>query len=101
MVKNYQRIKLFPWWIKYNFGLTEESELKDKIILLATEMNLEKKWIKNIIRHAVSEFSKKGLGLDYYGYHNIDHELEATYFTLLSANGHLLQRNEKQYHFFK
>jgi len=40
----YQRIKLFPWWIKYNIGLTEESELKDKIIRLATEMNLEKKW---------------------------------------------------------
>ena len=27
----YHRIKLFPWWIKYNIGLTEESELKDKI----------------------------------------------------------------------
>ncbi len=89
----YQRIKLFPWWIKYNLGLTEESKLQDKIINLATSMNLEKKWIKKMIRHAVSEFSKKGLGSDYYGYHNIDHELEATYFTLLSANGHLLQNN--------
>lgn len=90
----YQRIKLFPWWIKYNLGLTEESKLQDKIILLATSMNLEKKWIKKMIRHAVSEFSKKGLGFDYYGYHNIDHELEATYFTLLSAKGHLLQDND-------
>jgi hypothetical protein len=42
----------------------------------------------------LSEFSKKGLGFDYYGYHNIDHELEATYFTLLSAKGHLLQDND-------
>jgi len=74
----YQRIKLFPWWIKYNLGLTEESELKNKIIHLATEMKLEKRWIKDIVRHAVSEFSKKGLGKDYYGYHNIEHELEAT-----------------------
>ena len=75
----YQRIKLFPWWIKYNIGLTEESELKDKIILLTTEeMNLEKRWTKNIVRHAISEFSKKGLGKDYYGYHNIEHELKAT-----------------------
>jgi len=95
-----QRIKLFPWWIKYNIGLTEESELKDKIIRLATEMNLDKKWIKNMIRHAISEFSKKGLGLDYYGYHNIDHELEAAYLTLLSANGHFKQNKETSFIIF-
>ncbi|MBD0361158.1 MAG: hypothetical protein ICV56_10655, partial [Nitrososphaeraceae archaeon] len=91
----HQRIKLFPWWVKYNFGLTNQADLKDKIISLAIEMNLEKRWTKKLIRHAVSEFSKKGLGLDYYGYHNIDHELQATYFTLLSANGHILQCNKK------
>jgi len=56
---------------------------------------LEKRWTKKLIRHAVSEFSKKGLGQDYYGYHNIDHELQATYFTLLSVNGHLLQCNKE------
>ena len=90
----YQRIKLFPWWIRYNVGLTEESDLKDKIIDLASEMNLDKSWTKKIVRHAISEFSKKGLGLDYYGYHNIDHELEATYFALLSAYGHIRQNSE-------
>ncbi|MGN6348770.1 MAG: hypothetical protein ACTHLL_03355, partial [Candidatus Nitrosocosmicus sp.] len=95
----YQRIKLFPWWIKYNIGLTEESELKDKIILIATEMKLEKRWVKKMIRHAISEFSKKGLGLDYYGYHNIDHELEATYFTLLSIKGHI-SKNKTDSFFF-
>ena len=92
----YQRIKLFPWWVKYNFGITNQSDLKDKIISLAIEMNLEKRWTKKLIRHAISEFSKKGLGQDYYGYHNIDHELQATYLTLLSANGHLLQCNKKE-----
>ena len=50
-------------------------------------MGLQDKWLHRIIRHAVSEFSKKGLGSDYYGYHNIDHELEAAYFVLLAANG--------------
>ena len=50
-------------------------------------MGLQDKWLQRIIRHAVSEFSKKGLGSDYYGYHNIDHELEAAYFVLLAANG--------------
>ncbi len=56
----YQRIKLFPWWAKYNFGLTNQSDLKEKIISIAIELNLEKR-VKKLIRHAVSEFSRKGL----------------------------------------
>lgn len=83
----YKRITLFPWWLRYNIGVAEEAVLKDNIIQLGTSMRLQDKWLKRIIRHTVSEFSKKGLGSDYYGYHNIDHELEATYFTLLAANG--------------
>ena len=79
----YKRLKLFPWWLRYNIGVAEEAVLKDKIIHLGTSVGLQDKWINRILRHAVSEFSKKGLGSDYYGYHNIDHELEAAYFTLL------------------
>jgi hypothetical protein len=81
----YKRFELFPWWLKYNLGITQESILRDNLIKLASEMGLPNKWTSKIIRHAVSEFSKKGLGADYYGYHNIDHELEATYFTLLTV----------------
>ena len=88
----YKRVKLFPWWIRYNIGIAKEAIIKDKIIELGTEMGLQDKWLDRIIRHAVSEFSKKGLGSDYYGYHNIDHELEAAYFTLLAADG----QNKKQ-----
>ncbi|HKG88262.1 MAG TPA: hypothetical protein VKA95_08040, partial [Nitrososphaeraceae archaeon] len=73
----YKRLKLFPWWLQYNIGIAKEAILKDKIIQLGTMMGLQDRWIHRIIRHAVSEFSKKGLGSDYYGYHNIDHELEA------------------------
>jgi hypothetical protein len=83
----YKRLKLFPWWILYNIGIAREAVIKDKIIQIGSAMGLQDKWLDRIIRHAVSEFSKKGLGSDYYGYHNIDHELEATYFTLLAANG--------------
>jgi len=83
----YKRIKLVPWWVRYNFGIAKEAVLKDKIVELASDMGLQDKWVKRIVRHAVSEFSKKGLGPDYYGYHTIDHELEATYFTLLAAKG--------------
>jgi len=82
----YKRLKLFPWWLRYNIGVAEEAVLKDKIIHLGTSVGLQDKWINKILRHAVSEFSKKGLGSDYYGYHNIDHELEAAYFTLLVVN---------------
>ena len=83
----YQRIKLTRWWLSYNFGVAKEAVLKDRIIKLATELDLQENWVRRVVRHAVSEFSKKGLGHDYYGYHTIDHELEATYFTLLVAKG--------------
>lgn len=83
----HKRLKLFPWWLNYNIGRAREAVLKDKIVQLGASMGLQDKWLNSIIRHAVSEFSKKGLGSDYYGYHNIDHELEAAYFTLLAVNG--------------
>jgi hypothetical protein len=95
----YQRFKLFPWWIRYNVGMTKEAALKDQIVKLAMSMDLERNWTKRVLRHAISEFSKKGLGSDYYGYHNIDHELEATYFTLLAAKGQLANgRNGSRHH---
>ena len=83
----YRRIRLVPWWLRYNMGMAEQADLRDKIIQLSTSMGLDDKIVSKIIRHAVSEFSKHGLGVDYYGYHNIDHELEVAYFTLLAANG--------------
>ncbi|MGI0036814.1 MAG: hypothetical protein ACRD99_00465 [Nitrososphaera sp.] len=83
----FRRFELSGWWLSYNRGLTYEALLKDRIIRLGTEAGLQDRWLKRILRHAVSEFAKKGLGPDYYGYHNIDHELEAAYFTLLSAIG--------------
>ncbi len=92
----YKRLKLFPWWLRYNIGIAKEAILKDKIIQLGTMMGLQDRWIHRIIRHAVSEFSKKGLGSDYYGYHNIDHELEAAYFALVAANGHYKQNKFSQ-----
>jgi hypothetical protein len=91
----YKRVKLFPWWLKYNVGLGQEAVLKDKIIQLGSKMGLQDKWLYRIIRHTVSEFSKKGLGTDYYGYHNINHELEAAYFTLLSASGQNKEEENK------
>ena len=90
-----QRIRLLPWWLSYNIGFAEEAVLKNKIVRLGSTMGLQDKWLQRILRHAVSEFSKKGLGADYYGYHNIDHELEAAYFTLLAANGYNVKEQAK------
>jgi hypothetical protein len=73
-----------PWWFRHNI---EQADLRDKIIKLSSSMGLDDKAISKIIRHVVSEFSKNGLGADYYGYHNIDHLLEVAYFTLLAAKG--------------
>lgn len=95
----YNRIKLFSWWLKYNIGIAHQAALKDKIVELATSMGLQDRWTNKILRHAVSEFSKKGLGPDYYGYHNIDHELEATYFALLALDGQL-KSSSKDYRKF-
>ena len=81
-----KRIELSGWWLNYHRGLTYEAMLRDRIIQLGAEVGFQDKWLRRILRHAISEFSKKGLGPDYYGYHNIDHELEAAYFTLLSAS---------------
>jgi hypothetical protein len=83
----YRRIRLVPWWLRYNRGIVEQAGLRDKISRLSSSMGLDGKLVSKITRHAVSEFSKHGLGIDYYGYHNIDHELEVAYFTLLAANG--------------
>ena len=92
----YKRLKLFPWWIRYNIGLAHEAVLRDKIINLGTSVGLQDKWLQRIIRHAVSEFSKKGLGSDYYGYHNIDHEFEAAYFVLLGLMDKLITMKKMQ-----
>ena len=60
---------------------------------MASDIGFQDRWTAALIRHAVSEFSKKGLGADYYGYHNIQHELEAAYFTLIAAYDHYRQEN--------
>jgi hypothetical protein len=90
-----QRIRLLPWWLSYNIGSAEEAVLKNKIVRLGSTMGLQDKWLQRVLRHAVSEFSKKGLGADYYGYHNIDHELEAAYFTLLAVNGYNMKEQAR------
>ena len=46
---------------------------------LATAANVK------LLDYTIQLFKDNGLFSDYYGYHNIDHELEVTYVTLLSG----------------
>jgi len=39
-------------------------------------------------------FESQGLGSDYYGYHNINHELEVTYVSLLAAKQNIVELSE-------
>ena len=95
--EHYKRVRLFPWWTRYNFGIAKEASYKDKILKLAKNMDFEIKATSRIIRHAVSEFSKYGLGSDYPGYHTINHNLEVAYISLLSAvNQKLENKIEKE-----
>ena len=53
---------------------------------LATEENVK------LLDYTIQLFKSNGLFSDYYGYHNVDHELEVTYVTLI-AGKHSLEEN--------
>ena len=58
--------------------------LKNKIQELLDESEKSEIFYK-MLDYTIHIFETQGLGRDYYGYHNIDHELEVTYITLLAA----------------
>lgn len=61
--------------------------LKNKIQELLISAGIEKTACYNrMLEYTIGIFEAQGLGQDYYGYHNIDHELEVAYITLLAAS---------------
>lgn len=72
-----------PFWIQYNTHKKSEIIIQEKIIEVGKLLEFDEVWLKTIIQYIVSEFTKKGLCDDYYGYHNVLHELESAYFTLI------------------
>ncbi len=44
-----------------------------------------------MLDYTIDLFESQGLGTDYYGYHNINHELEVTYVSLLAAKQEKIQ----------
>lgn len=60
--------------------------LRDEILSLMVECGLEEDSFTEMLDYTVELFETQGLGADYYGYHNINHELEVTYVALLAAS---------------
>ncbi len=57
--------------------------LRGEIINLASSCGLEKPCFTHMLDYTIELFESQGLGKDYYGYHNITHELEVTYVSLI------------------
>jgi len=76
--------------------------MRGKIKELAESCGLEECYIK-MLDYTIGLFESQGLGADYYGYHNINHELEVTYGTLLVSKFYLdrdeLAEDEARYLF--
>ena len=60
--------------------------LRNEILSQIVESGLDEDCYIEMLDYTVELFETQGLGADYYGYHNINHELEVTYVTLLAAN---------------
>ncbi len=66
--------------------ISRPQSLKNDISDLASLMGLDKPCYTEMLDFTIDLFESQGLGIEYYGYHNIEHELEVTYTTLVAAN---------------
>lgn len=58
---------------------------RENIVKLLHENGLRESSLVRMLDYAIELFETMGLGKEYYGYHNINHELAVTYIALLSA----------------
>ena len=68
--------------------------IRNAILDLLSSVNMATEENTKLLDYIIELFNKNGLSSDYYGYHNIDHELEVTYVTLMSA---INMFNEKKF----
>ncbi len=67
--------------------------MRNQIKELAESCGLDDDCYLKMLDYTIDLFETQGLGTDYYGYHNINHELEVTYTTLLFGK-YYLNKNE-------
>ena len=65
--------------------------MRSKILSLMVEKGLEGDCYVEMLDYTIDLFESQGLGTDYYGYHNINHELEVTYVSLLATKQNKIQ----------
>ncbi|HSG83225.1 MAG TPA: HD domain-containing protein [Nitrosopumilus sp.] len=60
--------------------------MRNEILSLMVQNRIDEDSYVEMLDYTIDLFESQGLGTDYYGYHNINHELEVTYVSLLAAN---------------
>ena len=60
--------------------------MRKEILSLLTERGLADDCYSEMLDYTIDLFESQVLGADYYGYHNINHELEVTFVSLLASN---------------
>lgn len=73
-----------------------QQTLRNEIINLAVSCGLSKPCYTNMLDYTINLFESQGLGKDYYGYHNISHELEVTYVSLIVLKWKSILNNIKE-----
>ena len=69
--------------------------MKKEILSLMIKSRLEDNCYLEMLDYTIELFESQGLGTEYYGYHNINHELEVTYVSLLAINQEKIQLTEE------
>ena len=73
--------------------------MRNEILSQMAQNGLEDDCYVEMLDYTIDLFESQGLGTEYYGYHNIYHELEVTYVTLLAINQEKIQltKEDKKY----
>ena len=69
--------------------------MRKKILNLMVLYRLHDDCYTEMLDYTIDLFESQGLGADYYGYHNINHELEVTYVSLLAAEQSKVQFSDE------
>ena len=68
--------------------------MREKILNLMIQNELGDDDFIEMLDYTIDLFESQGLGSDYYGYHNINHELEVTYVSLLAVKQDVVKLSE-------
>ena len=66
--------------------------MRNEILSIVVESGINESCFTEMLDYTIELFETQGLGADYYGYHNINHELGVTFIALLTANSNKDER---------